>query len=418
MTDVIRKQILIELINLLENPRKKIQLNEFDIPFSSEELESSKAALDTAFSNAAEELRYLFNIAYRKQTAVGRFHTQAQQLIPKMWDAASKLTWDDIKLLKDKDPVILFTLGLDMGSLFDKTGVLDITAGSINLAHALAQSEKDALNITFALIQLGFGLLQAYSYLHTGGKSAALFDLFKIIVRGGKQLLQDPKIWSKAIEGIKSFLDDIIKYFYSTPISRRVKDLYNYLYNFFNKIDNINPQNLPNSPLFIDDVARLEAARKALVITPKPSKIRELLSLVGWSGFQLASLRVGAGGAKLYAFNRKTQEMKEKAEKYMREVACKDKEEDALFGKCQYIKTIYPSLEVKYSNVPLETNVSQIPDASSVQTQSPMVYGDLLYYYYTIREQKFKEMIKQDTEYHELLLDIMDVPASQKMSSP
>ena len=127
-----------------------------------------------------------------------------------MWEASKNVTWDTIQRLAKVEPVILSTLVIDTISLFDPTGVSDITAGAINFAYFIALWADDKSSIWPALLgilQLGLGLLQAGIFLVSGGTAAPIIVLLRAIIRGSYHLLTKPAVWKSII----NFIFEIIE---------------------------------------------------------------------------------------------------------------------------------------------------------------------------------------------------------------
>jgi len=401
MTDVIRKQILIELIDILENPRKKIQLNEFDIPFSSEEEESSKAALDTAFSNAAEEFRYLFDIVYRKQTGVGRFQSQVEQLLSQMWNASLKMTWEDIKLLAEKNPAVLFALVFDTASLVEPTGVSDIISGAINLAYAVSHGDY-ILGPILSIIQIGFGFIQAGLFIGTAGADAPLVSLIKLIVKGGWRLLNNPEVWIVIVKFLRQIKDSIIEFFSKTKIGKR---FFVNLEEIFENLFSIKPKNIPTTQppkTIISDVTKnqLEMSIKNLkpVTTPVAStpEVKNIIKAIALSGVQGTGYRLGIGGTELMLLQNKIEELQEKTEKYMRNVWCKlslDTDE-----VCSHIETL-PSYDIKYTEKTAKIEPKDDEPISQRQSLSKADAEKITGIYKSLWNKKFEELALQDPKF-------------------
>ena len=405
MTDI-RKQILLELLYVLEEQNSSKNKN-----FVLRELFPDDTPVDTSGSNIAEEFRYLFNIVYRKQTSVGRTQVALEKAIPLMWEAAKNLSWQNIKDLAKEDPAVLFALFFDASSLVDPSGVSDVISGALNIAYAAGQG--DILGIVLSSLQIVFGFIQAGLFLVSAGASAPLVALVKSIVRGGWFLLKEAKIWSKILQLLKDTKKFIIEFFNKSKLRGLAPKVEKALEETVKDIEKINPEKLSNPKLLISETERqgiekslqtLEKGAELEKVATSSPLIKDIMKPIPTAALQAAGFRLGLGNAEIIAFQNKTEELKNKAEKYMRDVVCR--QDQAYYEKCAYIKTIRPSLEIEFTEIPqkeyLGISVDPKKDFISKNFETEDI-KDFLLFYENMRKNIFIQLAEKQPDYYYIL---------------
>lgn len=288
-----RNKVLFETLMkpTFHKDKKNSILREFDIPFSSEELESSRVAFETAWKTFKE------------------FGTNVKGLM----DLASSLTFEEIKTLLQKDPVSLVCLVLDTLSLVDPTGVADITQGVILLAQGIAEGSGEG--IIFGILCIAFGLGQAALFISTGGSDTPLVLAVKQGLKFSLKHLSK-EAFESIIKSLTTNAPNILKFLKN---SLSGKKFYNVVASFFDKAKNFKMSLFKSIEEAIQYLTGFSSKNFVPIVTPDvKKKILEGALLVG----QLKFYQAGVGGARLSAIELQNR-LPRIRELYMRNVVCK-----------------------------------------------------------------------------------------------
>ena len=193
-------------------------------------------------------------------------------------------------------------------------------------------------------------------------------------------------------------------------------------------IEKINPEKLSNPKLLISETERqgiekslqtLEKGAELEKVATSSPLIKDIMKPIPAAALQAAGFRLGLGNAEIIAFQNKTEELKNKAEKYMRDVVCR--QDQAYYEKCAYIKTIRPSLEIEFTEIPqkeyLGISVDPKKDFISKNFETEDI-KDFLLFYENMRKNIFRQLAeKQPEDRKSTRLNSSHIPLSRMPSS-